>query len=336
MGRSDRRRPKTVLPAALRNAPLLATCEELQERRQGLWWGSQAFSLGLHAVVAASIIQAGVIVIDYSMRFGAGYQFGQAVLLASPLFELGQRDSMRGRQRSIPLSALVPEQRLYAPDLRALRAVTPVSTPAAGSPDAEAGRVAPGSPEAAIASGPLGGGGGALPGGALPERMGRGPATPFDLVPPSNTRARRPGEKQQVRIRMGDAGIAGGGANEGLRLPASPARLGISAEITLESGDAAAVESWLRVLLVRLRRASFEIMPDRRDLGAPGLVRLAFELDPSGRMLRPRISASSGNAALDRLALALLENVPSYQPLPENALRDTPTAFVHVRYFPAR
>lgn len=336
MGRSDRRRPKNVLPAALRSAPLLATCEELQERRQGLWWGSQAFSFGLHTLLAASIIQAGVIVVDYSMRLGAGYQFGQAVLLASPLFEFGQPGAAGGGRRTIPLSVLLPEQKLYAPDLRRLRAVSPAPAPEAGAADSGAGLAGAGLTGTAIVPGALGGPGGALPGGALPERMGRGPATPFDLVPPSNTRARRPEEKRQLRIRVGDAGSAGGGALEGQRLPASPGRLGISAEITLESGDAAAVESWLRTLVVRLRRASFEMMPDRRDLGAPGLVRLAFELDPAGRMLRPRVSTGSGNAALDRLALALLETVPSYQPLPENALSDTATAFVLVRYFPAR
>jgi TonB family protein len=336
MGRRGRRTGKSVLPAALRDAPLLATCEDLQERRPRLWWGSQAFSLAVHSLAVAAILQTGVIVIDYSMRFGSGYQFGQAVLLASPLFELGQRDAMRGRQRTIPLSALVPEQKLYAPDLRTLRAVAQTPARAAGAEEPEAARAASGPPEAGISLGLPGGGGGALPGGSLPERIGNGPATPFDLVPPSNTRARRPGETQQVRIRMGDAGIPGGGAAEGLRLPASPARIAISAEMTLQSGDAKALESWLRTLVSRLRRASLEMMPDRRDLGAPGLVRLAFQLDPAGRMVRPRISAGSGNPALDRLALAVLDSIPSFQPLPENALPEAATVFVVVRYFPAR
>lgn len=334
MGRSDRRRLKTVLPAALRNEPRLAACEELEERQRGLWWGSQAFSFALHGLLAALVMHAGVIVIDYSMRFGPGTQFGQAVLLASPLFELGQRDSVRGRRGNIPLSALVPEQKLYAPDLRVLRAVAPEPARTPGPADPGSGRIASRPQEEAIASGGIGGGG-ALPGGTLPERIGGGPATPFDLVPPSNTRARRPGEKQQMRIRIGDAGIPGGGAREGLRLPACPARVGISAEAVLSSGDAGALEAWLRTLVSRLRRASFEMMPDRRDLGAPGIVRLAFELDPAGRMIRPRVAAGSGNAALDRLALALLDSIPSYQPLPENALPESVTVFVQVRYFAA-
>ncbi|MGB9611996.1 MAG: hypothetical protein ACPL7M_13585, partial [Bryobacteraceae bacterium] len=123
--------PRRSGPAAAREAPLLASCEQLQERQTGLWWSSHLFSVVLHALVAAWIAHTGVIVLDYTSRFGYGAQFGQAVLLASPLFELGQRDPLRGRQKSIPLSALLPQEKLYAPDLRRLTAAREV--PPAGS-----------------------------------------------------------------------------------------------------------------------------------------------------------------------------------------------------------
>jgi TonB family protein len=336
MGLNGRGTGASILPAALRNAPLLATCEELQDRRARLWWGSRLFSFALHAMAVASIIQSGVIVVNYSMRFGSGFQFGQAVLLTSPMFEISQRDSRRGSERSIPLSALVPEQKLYAPDLRLLRAVTQTPAPSARSTGSPTAQDSPGSPIGIPGAGLPGSAGLALPEGELSHSLGRGAAAPFDLIPPSNTRAPRPEQKQQVRIGIGDPGIPGGGAAEGLRLPASPGRIGISAEITLESGNAAALESWLRTLVSRLRRASFEVMPDRRDLGAPGLVRLALQLDPSGRISRRRISAGSGNAALDRLALALVDSIPSFEPLPESALPQVVTITVFVRYFPAR
>lgn len=336
MRRKGRRQRAPAAPAGERSAPLIALCEELQDRQNGLWWSSHSFSLAIHALVVAWVIQTGVILVDYSMRFGAGYPFGQAVMLASPLFELGQRGSLRGRGREIPLSALVPERKLYEPDLRSLLK-RPQPTPAAAGPED------PPSPEAAISGPtssssvlPIAGGGGALPGGTLPERIGAGPATPFDLVPPSNTRARRPGERIAVRVRVGDAGVPGGGSAEGLRLPPSAARVGISAEAQVEQEDGAVVETWLRTIVSRLRRASFEWLPDRRDLGAPGLVTLAFECDPSGRMIRPRVATPSGNAALDRLALALLQSIPFDQPLQQSALAGPVTVHVRVRYFPPR
>lgn len=336
MGVGGSRDSRSAPPAAGRDAPRLATSDQLVERGRGLWWGAQLLSLALHAVVAVSLIRVGTIVLDYSMRWGGGNPFSSAVRLVSPLFELGPGDSGASRQRIIPLSALVPEQKLYEPDLNALRAAWQKSVQKTGAAAPEARQTAPWLRESIGAAGFGGGAESALLGGGAPEALNPGPVVSFDLVPPSNTRYRRPDEKRQVQIRVGDAGIPGGGTNEGLRLPAAPARLGIAAEITLNGGNVPAVEGWLRTLIIRLRRASFELMPDRRDLGPSGLVRLSFELDPAGRMIRPRVTASSGNAVLDRLALVLLQSVPASAPLPDHALPESANVSVLIRYFPAR
>lgn len=321
-------------PVAARDAPRLASCEELQHRGEGLWWGSQLLSLMLHAAVVLWAVQTGVIVVQYTQRFGYGYQFGQAVLLASPLFELGERNPLRGRERKIPLSALVPQEKLYAPDLKKLLAGAPPQAAPAGTVNSREERRAYGEASPAALSIPFGGGGGALPAGSIPERAGSGSTTPFDLVPPSNTRARRGAGERLVAVRAGDPGVAGGGAKEGMRLAASPSRVAIGVEAWVDSAVAAEMEEWLRVLVTRLRRASFDVIPDKRDAGAPGLTVLRAEADRTGRIVKRDVAAPSGNAALDRLALALLDALPAWQPLP-GALREERIAVtVRVRYFP--
>jgi len=327
--------PEAMPGAAAHETPRLASCEELQDRQQGQWWGSHLVSLLMHVAALGWIVQSGVIVLETAQRYGYGYRFGQAVLLASPLFELGERSPVRGRQPSIPLSALAPREKLYAPALRrlALRPAVPEGAP--GSRNAAEQRPVSAESASSALSVPFGGGGGALPAGSLPERVAGGVATPFDLVPPSNTRTRRQ-EGRAARIRVGDAGVPGGGASEGLRLPASAGRVGIGVEAAVDRAVMAEMEDWLRVLLVRLRRASFDVMPDRRDLGAPGLVVIHAEVDRAGRIVRRAVAAASGNAALDRLAMALLEQVPSYQPLPRGLLEESAVVEVRVRYFPRR
>lgn len=323
-------------PAALRSAPRLACCEELQDRRQRLWWGSHLLSLVGHAALAAWILHTGVIVLEYSQRAGYGYQFGQAVMLVSPLFELGQRNAVRGRERQIPLSALAPQERLYAPDLKRLLARPAGQDRHPGGQNTAQEQRASGDLSASALSVPLSGGGGALPAGNLPERAAGGIATPFDLVPPSNTAAKR-GERQgTARLRAGDSAVPGGGANEGLRLPATPARVGIEAEVKTDVLAAAEMEEWLRVFLTRLRRASFDLMPDRRDAGAPGMAVLGVEVDRAGRVIRRAVAAPSGNAALDRLAMALLDQLPGWQPLPQGQPDGKVVVTVRVRYFPRR
>jgi TonB family protein len=323
-------------PAAARDVPRLACCEELERRQQGLWWGSHLFSLALHAAFVAWIVQTGMIVIEHTQRFGYGYSFGQAVMLASPLFELGERSALRGRDRQIPLSALVPQEKLYAPDLRRVLESRRDREGRLGAENTEEARRAYGDLSASALSVPFSGGGGALPAGTLPERAAGGVATPFDLVPPSNTRARRAGQAERVRLRVGDSNVPGGGANEGLRLPAAPARVGIDAEIETDSLAAPRMEEWLRVLVARLRRASFDLLPDRRDAGAPGMALLAVEVDRVGRIVGRSVAASSGNAALDRLAMALLGQLPGWQPLPQEQTGETLKVLVRVRYFPRR
>lgn len=323
-------------PAAVREAPRLASCEELQQRQQGLWWGSHLFSLAAHAVFVAWVLQTGVIVVEYAQRYGYGYQFGQAVMLASPLFELGQRSALRGRESRIPLSALAPQEKLYAPDLRRMLAARAQQGGRLSGQNSEQERRTYGDASASSLSVPLSGGGGALPAGTLPERAAGGVSTPFDLVPPSNTRARRGNEAGKARLRVGDTGVPGGGAAEGLRLPATPSRVSIQAEMEADAAAASEMEEWLRVFVTRLRRASFDLMPDRRDVGAPGMAVLRVEVGRIGRIIRRELAASSGNAALDRLAMALLDQLPGWQPLPQGQSGDAVVATVRVRYFPRR
>jgi len=323
-------------PAAMRPAPLLAGCDQLQHRQPGLWWGSQAFSFLLHAALAAWIVHTGVVVIDYTRRFGYGYQFGQAVMLASPLFEIGQRGELRGREREIPLAALVPQQKLYAPDLRRVLASRAAPDARLGDQNSQQQRPAYTDSTVSALSIPAGGAGGALPSGSLPERVSGGAATPFDLVPPSNTRTRRANPGGLIRLRAGDAAVPGGGALEGLRLPPSPSRVGIEAEIETDAAAAPDMEEWLRVLVSRLRRASFDLIPDRRDAGAPGMAVIGLEFDRIGRVVRRSVAASSGNPGLDRLAAALLDHLPGWQPLPQSQPEDRVTVTLRVRYFPRR
>lgn len=323
-------------PAARRAVPRLASCEQLQQRQQGLWWGSHLLSLAGHAVFVAWIVQTGVIVVEYSQRFGYGYQFGQAVMLASPLFELGQRNAVRGRERQIPLSALAPQEKLYAPDLRRVLAGRTGPDGRLSNQNTEQERRAYGDVSASVLSVPLSGGGGALPAGSLPERAAGGIATPFDLVPPSNTAAKRSNRERTARVRAGDSGVPGGGANEGLRLPATPGRVGIDAEVETDALTAVEMEEWLRVFVTRLRRASFDLMPDRRDAGAPGMAVLGVEVDRIGRIVRRAVAAPSGNEAVDRLAMALLDQLPGWQPLPRAQPEDKVRVIVRVRYFPRR
>lgn len=325
-----------VSPAVAREAPRLASCEELQQRRQGLWWGSHLASLAAHAAFVAWLVQTGVIMVEYVQRHGYGYQFGQAVLLASPLFELGQRSAVRGRERRIPLSALAPQEKLYAPDLRRLPAARTVAEARLGARNTDQEQGVFSVASASALSVPFGAGGGALPAGTLPDRVAGGVSTPFDLVPPSNTRARRGRQAGRTRLRAGDSSVPGGGAAEGLRLPPAPARVGLDAEVEADSAAAAEMEEWLRVFVTRLRRASFELIPDRRDAGAPGMAVLAVEVSRIGKILRRQVTASSGNAALDRLAVALLGQVPGWQPLPPAQSGDVVSVTVRVRYFPRR
>jgi TonB family protein len=250
------------------------------------------------------------------------------------MFGAGSRGG-GGNSREIPLSALVPEQRLVAPDLRNLNFRLPQSAlPGMGA-------ASEGKEGAKGTKGERGGGGAAGYGGgmatALPDGLGvrgaaNGPQISFDIVPPSNTRTRKSGEVKPVRVVLGDATVAGGGEAEGLRLPASPKRVGLSVEATVEPDLASAMEQYLRLFLSRMRRTAFEAVPDSRGLGGGGEVVLVAEIGRIGRLQRTSIQTSSSNSQLDTAALQLLRQTPAIQALPDRYVPDSLSVKVIVRY----
>lgn len=309
--------------------PRILPLEQLLERRSGPWVATQILSGLVHVAVVAILLRHGISPSLFSQRPGAGFQFGQAVMLTSPLFELGDRNMVRGSENAIPLSALVPERRLIEPDLRRLN-LTPLDPPApnrAGEP--AAGQGLQQSPSAINL--PTYGGGGALPSGGVPEQAGSGPVTPFDVVPPSNSRDR---ERTQLlgRIVIGDAAVLGGGAPEGLRLPASPRHIGSSIEIQASQEAARLMEEHLRLFLSRFRRACFEAFPERLNLGAPGETVLNVVFDRGGRIRSLETAQSSRNAVLDRQAREALSLTPAFQQLPPGYPEPRVHALVRVRY----
>lgn len=311
-------------------SPRLGLLDQLQDRRQRLWYSTHTLSVLAHTLIVAYFVQAGVSSRLLTHRSNVGYQFGQAVMLASPLFELGDRNMVRGRQDHIPLSALVPEKKLVEPDLRRmnLRPLDPQSPGMAAEEDR-----APGLPQSpSMLSLPTMGGGGALPSGGVPERTGAGPVMPFDLVPPSNARGRKPGERELQRMVIGDSSVLGGGAREGLRLPPSPSGIGTSVEIVVESRASNLMDGYLRVLLSRLRRACFEVFPDQEKLGAPGEVVLVLTLGRAGRVRALETARSSGNPLLDSKAKEAISLTPALQPLPQNYLESEVRAMIRIRY----
>lgn len=303
--------------------------EGLRERRSLLWYLAQSLSALVHAAIVLYFAHTGIQTRLFTQRANAGYTFGQAVMLASPLFELGDRNAVRGKQNSIPLSALVPERRLVAPDLRrmGLRPLEPPSGPAASE---RANRERQSDPSAF--SLPSSGGGGGLPSGALPDRNAAGPAMPFDMVPPSNSRARKPGGNDLQRMVAGDASAPGGGAREGLRLPPSPPRTGTSIEIEVSNDATAQMDEYLRLILTRLRRACFEAFPDKLDPALAGEVHLVLILDRGGRLRSIEPDRSSGSAALDRKARDVISFIPAFPALPRGYPESQVRALVRIRY----
>lgn len=321
-----------VAPASSPDAlsPRLELLDQLQDRQQRLRYATHAFSILVHAFCVAYFAQAGISSKLFTHRSNVGYQFGQAVMLASPLFELGDRNMVRGRQDQIPLSALVPEKKLVEPDLRRLN-LQPLDPPTADKAARE-DRAPSLAQSPSTLSLPSLGGGGALPSGGLPEQAGAGPVMPFDLVPPSNAREQKPGEREVQRMVMGDSAILGGGAKEGLRLPPSPSRIGTSVEIEVESRDANLMDGYLRVLLSRLRRACFEVFPDKENFGESGEVVLVLTLGRAGRVRATDIARSSGNPLLDSKAREAIALTPVLQPLPQNYLKSQVRATIRIRY----
>lgn len=312
--------------------PKFASLEEVQDRQNGIWYSTQAFSTLVHTILVAWLVQTGITTAIYAQRFGAGYQFGQAVMLASPLFELADRNMVRGKQQNIPLAALVPQEKLYAPDLSKLIQRNLPDQSRQGEKNREQQEGPTLDPSPSTLSIPFSGGGGALPSGTAQARTATGPLTPFDMVPPSNSKAKKPGEQQMLRVVMGDASVAGGGAREGLRLPAAPERVGSSVEITVDAAAAQSMEEYLRTFLSRFRRACFDVMPDKRDLGPGGQVVISLTIDRAGRITKTAAISASGNAEFDRLAQVALRQTPAYSPLPQNILDAEVTATLRIRY----
>jgi TonB family protein len=309
--------------------PRLDLIEGLRERRSLLWYSTQTLSALVHAAVVLYFVHTGIHSRLFTQRANAGYTFGQAVMLASPLFELGDRNAVRGKQNPIPLSALVPERRLVAPDLRriGLRPLDPPSGPASTERSSRDQQSDP-----SAFSLPSSGGGGGLPSGALPDQNVTGRAMPFDMVPPSNSRAPKPGANDLQRMVVGDASVPGGGAREGLRLPPSPPRTGTSIEIEVSNSATAAMEEYLRVLLSRLRRACFEAFPAKQDTALAGEVHLVLMLDRGGRLRSVETGRSSGSAALDRKARDAIAFIPAFPPLPRGYPEVQVRAVVRIRY----
>lgn len=309
--------------------PRLSLLEGLRERRSPHWYSAQALSALVHAAVILYFVQTGISSRLFTQRANVGYTFGEAVMLASPLFELGDRNAVRGKQNPIPLSALVPERRLVAPDLRriGLRPLDPPSGPASAE---NVNREQQG--DASAFSLPSIGGGGALPAAALPDDSLSGPVVPFDMVPPSNSRARQPGGHALQRMVVGDASVPGGGAREGLRLPPSPPRTGTSIEIEAADNATAVLEEYLRVLLSRLRRACFEAFPEKQVIAPPGEVQLVLQLDRGGRLRSLETGRSSGNAILDWKAREAIALIPAFPPLPRGYPEAQVRALVRIRY----
>ncbi len=309
--------------------PRILPLEQLLERRSGPWVGSQILSGLAHVAVVVILLRHGISPALFSQRPGAGFQFGQAVMLTSPLFELGDRNMVRGNQNAIPLSALVPERRLIEPDLRKLN-LAPLDPPASTRPEESANSQGLQQSPSALNL-PTYGGGGALPSGGVPEQAGSGPVTPFDVVPPSNSRDRERTQRQG-RIVIGDASVLGGGAQEGLRLPPSPRHIGSSVEIQASGEAARLMEEHLRLFISRFRRACYEAFPERLNLGAPGETVLSVVFDRGGRIRSRETAHSSGNAVLDRQAREALSLTPAFQELPAGYPEPRVHALVRVRY----
>lgn len=309
--------------------PSFDLLDGLREPRSLPWYLAQTMSALVHAAVVLYFVHTGIQSRLFTQRANVGYTFGQAVMLASPLFELGDRNAVRGKQNPIPLSALVPERRLVAPDLRRI-GLRPLDPPSGPASSVLVSREQQSDPSAF--SLPSSGGGGGLPSGALPDQNATGPAMPFDMVPPSNSQARKPGGSDLQRMVIGDASAPGGGAHEGLRLPPSPPQTGTSIEIEVSNSATAQMEEYLRLLLSRLRRACFEAFPEKQDPALAGDVQLVLILDRGGRLRSVETDRSSGNAALERKARDVISFISAFPALPRGYPESQVRALVRIRY----
>jgi len=91
----------------------------------------------------------------------------------------------------------------------------------------------------------------------------------------------------------------------------------------------AAVATWERLLVAQLERHK-RYPPHAR--GKVGEARLAFSIDRGGRVLTSRIVRSSGSAALDEEALALIKRAAPLPPPPAGLPDDRLSFVVPIRY----
>jgi protein TonB len=91
----------------------------------------------------------------------------------------------------------------------------------------------------------------------------------------------------------------------------------------------AAIAGWERLLVAQLERHK-RYPPDAR--GKVGEARLAFSIDRGGRVLASRIVRSSGSAALDEEALALIKRAAPLPPPPAGVPDERLSFVVPIRY----
>jgi periplasmic protein TonB len=118
-------------------------------------------------------------------------------------------------------------------------------------------------------------------------------------------------------------------------LPNAPVPADIAAAPTpgeIERPDAAVIASWQRSLVAQLKR--FQRYP-AAALGAGGVVRMAFQIDRRGHVLHSSVLKSSGSAALDAAALAVMKSADPLPPPPDGTADDQLTFTIPMRYDPA-
>lgn len=91
----------------------------------------------------------------------------------------------------------------------------------------------------------------------------------------------------------------------------------------------AAITNWQHALIARIDR--FKRYPARAN-GAEGIVELAFAIDRKGAVVSSRIAKSSGSAALDADALALIKRASPLPPPPDGVADADLSFVVPIRY----
>lgn len=106
--------------------------------------------------------------------------------------------------------------------------------------------------------------------------------------------------------------------------PAANADAAPGADTPPQHASARAVTAWQKALLKNLLRAEARV---RRPAHARGTVRVAFWLNPSGRLLEARVAAPSGMPDLDALAVKLVRDGAPY-PAPPQGTQAADLAFI--------